>query len=176
MTEIRCKLSTLDTAIKALDRYQKQLESKLHTAVEKISDVGNQVASSEFASAVYDGNNDVSVKSEWTDKKTVYVVAKGDAVCFIEFGTGVTYLVPAPYEPEYPIEGLVGRGEFGHRLGRLDSWYYNGSPGSNGEVVRDGKHKGMVETQGNPANLCMYYAVKEMKKQGYAIVKEVFSE
>lgn len=174
MKEIKCTLSTIDKAIKELDKYQREVVKKHHEAVERVAELGKETAQIEFSSAVYDGENDVSVSTEWSDMNTCYVTAKGDAVAFIEFGTGVTYNAPAPYDPEIPVAGLVGRGEYGHHLGRLDSWYYDGEPGSNGTVIREGKHAGRIETQGNPANLCLYYAVKEMKKQRDDIVREVF--
>lgn len=171
-TEVNCTLATLDKAIRALDKFQKRLETKARESAEKVADIGTQTAQDGFSNAVYDGTNDVDVVTVKGDYNTFYVTAKGDAVAFIEFGTGTTYIVPAPYETDIP--GLVGRGEFGHHLGKLNSWYYVGEPGTNGEIIRDGKHAGMVETEGNPANMCLYYAAKEMKKQASDIVKGVF--
>ena len=105
-------------------------------------------------------------------KNTRYgISASGNAITFIEFGSGVHYAGQA-----HPKAGEFGfnRGGYGYHLGRFDSWRYSGNPGTNGEVITEGAHKGEVKTQGNPANRALYDSAKEMREQITKIAKEVF--
>lgn len=171
--KIRCTLATLDKAINALDRYQKSLPKKNHEMLEKLAELGSDKAISEFGSAFYDGENDVDVGVDWFGNDTVEIVAKGDAVAFIEFGTGTVYTTPV--HPVASITGLVGRGEFGQGRGKYDYWYYDGDPGSGGIPIQiDGRS--LVKTQGNPANMCLYYTMQDVKSNVRKVAKEVFGK
>ena len=78
----------------------------------------------------------------------------------------------------HPKAGDFGftRGGYGYHLGKLDSWRYSGNPGTNGEVITDGKHQGEVKTYGNPANRALYDSAKEMREQITKIAEEVFGK
>lgn len=71
------------------------------------------------------------------------ISATGKSITFIEFGAGVHYAAEG-----HPKAGDFGftRGGYGYHLGKLDSWRYSGNPGTNGEVITDGKHQGEVKT------------------------------
>ena len=79
------EISRLKTALSKANgeaaEYKKQLRGKQSEA--------EQVASARFQSAQYDGTNDVSVSLEVREKNRIAVVAVGEAVLCIEFGTGV---------------------------------------------------------------------------------------
>lgn len=160
----------IDALIKEVIAYRKWLLKKTGEFVELLASEGCQIASVNFEAAQYDGTNDVSVRVEQREKGICAVVAVGNATLFIEFGTGITY---PDNHPEASEHGMI-RGQFGYRLGRLSSWRYKGDAGTNGQVISDGKHKGEIRTQGNPANMAMYNAVKEIEERFSKIAREVF--
>lgn len=49
MKKIRCTLETLDKAIAEIERYQKDLNKKVHTLMEKLAEVGIKEATVRFA-------------------------------------------------------------------------------------------------------------------------------
>lgn len=170
--KIKVKLSNIDEAIKAIEDYEKRLEKKRKTFIERLSEIGVETARVSFREAQYDGDNDVVVSDgEWLDDNRFVFSATGRSVTFIEFGAGVHY--SSPPHPKADEFGFT-RGSYGHGLGKLDSWRYEGNPGTNGEVITSGEHKGQIRTQGNPANRCMYEAGKEMRNKIKEIAKEVF--
>ena len=173
--KIKCTLGTIDKAIAEIERYQKELDKKVHTLMERLAEVGIEVADARFKRAIYDGTNDVVVNKSpvWIDQNKLAITASGNSITFIEFGAGVHYAADShPKAAEFGYN----RGGFGHHLGKLDSWRYEGDPGTNGEVITEGKHKGEIKTHGNPANRAMYESAKEMREQIKKIAKEVFGD
>lgn len=169
---IKLKLNEhdIDQAIKELEQWKKWLLEKTKEFLTALGEEGVQIASAKFASAAYDGTNDVTCEMEQRDESTVAVIAIGGAVLFIEFGTGVTY---PDNHPEKPA-GILGRGQYGYGLGKLNTWRYTGDPGTNGEVITSGKHAGEVRTHGNPANMSMYLTVRELKEKFEEIARRVY--
>lgn len=162
---------SIDRAIKELDNYKKWLVDKTKEFLKALADEGVQIASAKFAKAVYDGTNDVSCSVEERGENKIAVVAVGSATLFIEFGTGVKY---PDNHPEAAEHAMI-RGGYGYRLGRLEKgWRYTGDPGSNGEVITEGKHAGQVHTYGNPANMCMYQTVRELQEKFEEIARRVY--
>lgn len=162
---------SIDRAIKELDNYKKWLVDKTKEFLKALADEGVQIASAKFAKAVYDGTNDVSCSVEERGENKIAVVAVGSATLFIEFGTGVKY---PDNHPEAAEHGMI-RGGYGYRLGRLEKgWRYTGDPGSNGEIITEGKHAGQVHTYGNPANMCMYQTVRELQEKFEEIARRVY--
>jgi hypothetical protein len=134
-----------------------------------LAELGVQQASVKFTNAQYDGANDVNVFAEWQGDNVLRIVASGQAVAFIEFGTGVTYM------QQHPKAGQFGavRGAYGHHLGRLKSgWRYKGDAGTNGTV--DEKHAGYIHTFGNPPAMAMYYTAEMLKDKVTEIAREVY--
>lgn len=160
--------SSIQNAIKELDNYKRELLNKEKILLEKLRDIGVGEASVRFTTAAYDGVNDVSVTYSPADKGYA-IMAKGQAVAFIEFGTGVYYNSGEPYPIPRP-EGIVGIGEYGKRRGQGRAWFYQGDAGTNG-IPQDG---GLVKTRGNPAAMPMWYASEEMRKSILKIAREVF--
>lgn len=170
---VRVKLTAggVNEAIWELQRYKKWLIEKTKEFVKVLGDEGIQIASVKFADAEYDGTNDVSCSIEERDDYKVAVVAIGNAALFIEFGTGVRYADNHPNATEY---GMI-RGEYGYKLGRLkQGWRYAGEPGTNGEVITEGKHAGEVHTYGNPANMCMYLTIRALEEKFEEIARKVY--
>lgn len=176
MKKISFELSeqSIGKAIKELKAYQKEINRKQKLLLERLALIGAQEASVRFATAIYDGVNDVNVnlrrvKDGWA------IVAKGQAVCFIEFGSGIYHNPSEPYPNPRP-DGVVGIGEYGKGRGKRRAWGYYGEPGSSG-VVKTNKKTGkeFVLTRGNPAAMPMWYATEEMRRSILQIAREVFS-
>lgn len=169
---IKVDLSDIDKAIREIELYEQSLNRKLEKLQERLAGLGINEASVNFAKAQYDGNNDVTVdqRFRWIDDNTLTINASGSTILFIEFGAGVHYSAdPHPQAAEFGYS----RGTYGYKLGRFDTWRYEGNPGTNGR--EDPKHPGYILTHGNPANRCMYDASKEMREQILKIAKEVFA-
>lgn len=169
--KIQLNEKSIDQAIKELNAYKKWLNEKTEEFLKALADEGMQIASAKFANAVYDGTNDVACSVESKGKNKMAVVAVGGATLFIEFGTGVKY---PDNHPEAGEHGM-NRGQYGYKLGRLKKgWRYTGDPGSNGEVITEGKHAGEVHTYGNPANMCLYLTVRELEDKFKEIARRVY--
>lgn len=158
----------IDNAIRELENYKQDLLKKEKRLLEELAIIGFHDASVRFATAIYDGVNDVSVDIEDTSNGYM-IVAKGEAVAFIEFGTGVYHNTGEPYPIPRP-DGVVGIGEYGKGRGKRRAWYYKGEPGTNGEVSSNG----VVKTRGNPAAMPMWYASEEIRRSVLQIAREVF--
>ena len=167
---ISCTLDTrsINSAIKELEKYKQELLRKEQRLLEGLAMLGVKEASVRFTTAIYDGVNDVSV---CLDKiaNGYAIVARGQAVAFIEFGSGVYHNTGEPYPNPRPA-GIVGIGEYGQGKGKRRAWFYKGEPGSNGEVQKNG----VVKTRGNPAAMPMWYASEEMRKSILQLAREVF--
>ena len=155
--------------IDSVREYREWIKSGCARLLERLTQEGYEVASAGFASAEYDGTNDVTVSVEDRGKIKA-VVAVGGTVLFIEFGTGVTYPDNHPEARDLGME----RGEYGQGRGKQPTWGYYGEPGTNGTVVGERAKGTLILTHGNPANMPMYNAVKELELRLGEIVKEVF--
>ena len=169
--KVQLNQASISQAIKELEDYKEWLRRKTKEFLQALADEGVQIANSNFAKATYDGTNDVSCSVEDRGDGKIAVVAVGGAALFIEFGTGVKY---PDNHPEAGKHGMI-RGQYGSGLGKLpQGWRYKGDPGSNGEVITDGKHAGEVHTYGNPANMSMYLTVRELEEKFEEIARRVF--
>lgn len=169
--KVRLNEQSIDRAIKELNDYKKWLTDKTKEFLKALADEGVKIASAKFGQAVYDGTNDVTCQMEDRGENKVAVMAIGSATLFIEFGTGVRY---PDNHPEAAENGMV-RGAYGYKLGRLEKgWRYTGEPGSNGEVITEGKHAGEIHTYGNPANMSMYLTVRELQDKFEEIARRVY--
>lgn len=171
--EIRVSVSGADRFISRLKSYQKSLKNKQKKLLERLAEIGIDVASAKFSTAQYDGENDVIVGKvpQWSGEDKLIISATGNSITFIEFGTGVHFTEQHPKAVDFGYT----RGGYGHHLGLLDSWRYKGVRGSNGEPITEGSHAGEIITHGNPPARAMYDAGKEMRNKIVEIAREVFS-
>lgn len=147
---------SIENAIKQVEEYKVRLKQKEFELLERLSAMGATQVSLRFANAIYSGENDVSVRVELNDNKAV-IVAEGQAVCFIEFGTGIRY--GFGYSGQKPA-GIVGIGEYGKGKGNNPKgWWYGHSE----------------HTYGNPPNEGMYRTVQALSEEILKIAREVFS-
>ena len=167
---ISCTLDTqsINNAIKELKAYRQEFLRKEKQLLEGLAMLGVKEASIRFTTAMYDGVNDVSVRLD-REVNGYAIVASGQAVAFIEFGSGVYHNTGEPYPNPRPA-GVVGIGEYGQGKGKRKAWFYKGEPGSNGVVQKNG----VVKTRGNPAAMPMWYASEEMRKSILKLAREVF--
>ena len=145
--------ASIQKAIDQMNAYKRGIEEKCNELIRRLSEIGLQVASARFETAMYDGDNDVSVSvSETTDG--VKIVASGQAVCFIEFGSGVAmgYGYPDDQKPA----GIVGIGEYGKGHGATGKpWYYahgKSSLGNPPAMAMLNARDAMIESIGSIAN------------------------
>lgn len=149
--------------IRQLETYRNTLNDRMRLFMEKLADLGLYYAEWSFGTAEYDGDKDVSVSVEWESDTRIRIVAKGQSVAFIEFGTG-------PYGFGHPdaarlgmgpgtwSDGPNGKGHWQQPWG----WFYKDESG---------------ETQhsyGNVASESMSGAAKDMREKIADIAREVF--
>ena len=157
---ITVELSTesINEAIKELRRYKRWMQDKERELRIRLAQIGATVASIQFARAIYNGTNDITVRVDNT-KSVAVIYAEGESVAFIEFGSGAKYGYGHPQAGEFG----TGPGTYPEGKGHWDNpkgWYY--APGQH--------------SFGNPPAMAMYNAVQEMTEQLTRIAKEVFSE
>ena len=161
---IRVELSPsgVKKAQEELQQYRATLEQRLHTFARRLAEEGLQVARIRFQNAQYAGDNDVTVTVEESGN-AVLLVARGQSVAFIEFGTGVAY-------PEHP-SGLFAHGTYGQGKGSNEKgWVYKGKPGTGSEPV--GGKSDVFRTKGNPPAMAMW----EARLQMIARIEQVWRE
>ena len=118
---------SITQAIKQLEQYKKDFLTKEELFVKRLAEIGVSVASTGFATADYDGINDVVVTLEQQGNRAM-VVASGQTVGFIEFGTGVKF-------PEWDNSGMEytppRHGTYGKGYGaRPKGWYFKQGEGA----------------------------------------------
>lgn len=151
---------SIDNAIKEVKRYKQEFEAKEKEFVKRLAELGVSVASSGFAMADYDGVNDVQVTMTHGGGSAV-VTAFGEAVGFIEFGTGVKYPEWDASVMEYtpPKHGTYGKGRGKNPHG----WYFKQSDGVTAR-----------HTYGNPPAEAMRTARDVMVERVIQIAREVW--
>lgn len=158
--------SNADVVGRQLRAYYNQLTSKYSKALERLAVIGGGTARVKFTQALYTGTNDVSIEVKRVTSTHYQVIASGETVLFIEFGTGVSN--PTLTEPSgltYP-HGTYGKGKGANPNG----WVYVGEQGTAGQPIKDGVYK----TKGVPPARAMYDASKDMRQEIARIFREEF--
>ena len=119
--------ASIDAAIKQVQEYKKDFLAKEEIFVKRLAEIGVSVASTGFSLADYDGINDVTVRLEWRGNRAI-VIAEGETVGFIEFGTGIK-------NPEWDNSGMSytppKHGTYGKKHGaRPHGWYFKPGEGA----------------------------------------------
>ena len=171
---------SIDKAVRDLAEYRKKLNARITKFTAALAEIGRQRAEERFASAEYDGNNDVRVTADETENGWV-INADGAAVCFIEFGAGIHYNTSnANYPANRPL-GLSEIGTYGKRHGSEDSWKFIDETGlaetkGGGKMITTKSGQTLIITHGNPAFMPMYYASNLMRQEIVKLAKEIFSD
>jgi hypothetical protein len=154
-------VGNIDDAVEKLRKYAKWVEWKEAELVTKLAERGMRVAAVNFDFALYDGVNDVTVRVDDRDGSAV-IYAEGEAVAFIEFGSGASMGYGHTTAGEHGLgpgtwstnEELGGKGHWDDPNG----WYY-----------KHGK-----KSHGNPPAMAMVAARDAMVEELTTIAKEVF--
>ena len=117
---------SIDRAIKQITEHKKDFLEKEDLFIKRLAEIGVSVASSGFSLADYDGVNDVQVTMTQSGTKAT-ITAFGEAVGFIEFGTGVKF-------PEWDNSGMAytppKHGTYGKGRGASPhGWYFKQGDG-----------------------------------------------
>lgn len=167
--------------IRDLENLTKSLEDKVKEVAERLLQEGYDVATVMFRDAQYAGTNDVVVDPPQWEGDTLVLRANGNAVAFIEFGTGMNYYEYP--EPEMRSKvGAVGLGEYGKGHGQWTQWWYKGEAGTGGSKKRHVRADGSVwyddvysTSWGNPPARAMFEASRKLNQDHITeIAREVF--
>ena len=92
--KVRLSDAGLRDAERQIQEYKTTLNKKAQEFAKALADKGLDVAKVRFANAEYAGSNDVSCRVE-QNGNTCTIIAEGNSVAFIEFGTGAVNYRPA---------------------------------------------------------------------------------
>ncbi len=135
----------LNTVDKKLDRYTK----KVNNLTRKLAEMGATNVSLGYARALYDGYNDIDVSVEQAENG-FDIIASGEKVLFVEFGTGITMGYGHPQAGEFGY----GPGTYNPQSGNWknpNGWYFKDTDGQK------------YHTYGNPPSMTMYETAKQLK-------------
>lgn len=133
---------------------------------------GADVAQARFNAAYYSGDKTVSVTVNRRSDTEYEVVASGQSVMFIEFGSGVSYSHDNPLQP---AGWDAGSWSATHKdaITPWGEWVYAGVGDGDAEPV-GGHRDGVWWTHGNPSANAMYEASKDMRAQIGAAWRQTF--
>ena len=116
-------------AIRTLERYEKEFRAKETEFVRRLKEIGVSVAETGFSMADYDGVNDVLI-AETQNGPRAAIIAYGETVGFIEFGTGVKFREYDSSDTDFtpPPHGSYGKGKGANPKG----WFFTQSEGAAG--------------------------------------------
>ena len=176
--KVRLSDAGLKQAEEDIRKYKTTLNQKAQLFAKALADKGLAVAKIRFANAQYAGKNDVKCEVSQNGASCI-ILAEGQAVAHIEFGTGVTHQGwgAAGTVGPLPLPDNIGEhGTYGKENGKHKRWYYYGESGNAGTPVKEVDGKGQLNyTSGNDAAMAMWGAVEEMASQVEATWREVWS-
>ena len=146
--------ASVSRAQRRFDEYVADLIEKANTVCERLATIGAVRASLDFSRAIYNGTNDVAVTVEPIDNGYA-IHATGNAVLFIEFGSGASYGYGHPEPEGYGPGTYPGKGHWDDPNG----WWY-------------GDHE---HSYGNPPAAAMYHAKQDVLQEVQRIADEVFA-
>ena len=146
--------ASVSRAKRSLEEYTADLIEKANTVCERLASMGAVRASLDFSRAIYNGTNDVAVTVEPIDNGYA-IHATGNAVLFIEFGSGASYGYGHPEPEGYGPGTYPGKGHWDDPNG----WWY-------------GNHE---HSYGNPPAQAMYNAKRDIQAEVQRIADEVFN-
>lgn len=149
--------TSINKAIKDIRELNAEWDRKIDEVTRRLAEIGATKASLGFSRAVYTGDNDVSISVEPIENG-YSIIASGEAVLFIEFGSGVTYGYGHPAPMNYGPGTYPGNGHWDDPKG----WWLP-------------KDKGGLHTYGNPPSATMYQTGKELQQEILRIAREVFT-
>lgn len=151
---------SIENAINQMKAYKEDFLRKEELFIKKLAEIGVTLARDIYSVADYDGVNDVQVVMEQSGT-SAKVVAFGEAVGFIEFGTGINNPEWDGSDVEYtpPKHGTYGKGQGKNPHG----WWFVQSIGARAR-----------HTYGNPPAEAMLNARNEMIERVIEVAREVW--
>ena len=149
--------ASVKQAAKKMENYAEDFDKKADDVCRRLADIARFRFIRQFYSVHYDGNDDTKISVDPINKG-YRLRASGNAVLFIEFGSGVIgagHPDPGPYGPGTWSEGPNGKGHWQDPNG----WYW-----AHGQ-----------KSIGNPPAAGMYWAEQEVKSSVNRIADEVFN-
>ena len=143
--------------------YLSDLEDKANRICERLAIIGATRASIDFSRAIYQGPKDVAVTVEPTTGGYA-IHARGNAVLFIEFGSGATYGYGHPEPEGYGPGTYPGKGHWNDPNGW---WLPKSAWGTGSDQDR--------HTYGNPPAQAMFNAKQEVLQMVQQVADEVFN-
>lgn len=152
-------IKSINNALKQIEVYQRDFERKEQEFVKRLAEIGLSVARTGFQLADYDGTKDVVVSMNQAGTQAT-IIASGQTVGFIEFGTGVKYPEWSGDDTDYtpPQHGTYGKGKGKNSHG----WWFTAGAGSS------------QHTYGNMPAEAMLTARDRMAEQVVRIAREVW--
>lgn len=149
--------NSINGAIKQLKKLDREWDEKINALIKRLAEIGATKASLGFSRAIYNGEKDVSISVKKIDGGYA-IIASGETVLFIEFGSGVTYGYGHPEPMEY------GPGTY-----PSDKEHWNDPNGWWIPKAAGGGH-----TYGNPPSATMYHTAKDLQQEILQIAREIF--
>ena len=151
---------SITAAINQVKQYKKDFLRKEEEFVRKLKEIGVSVAETGYAMADYDGVNDVLI-AETQNGTRAAVIAYGETVGFIEFGTGVKF---REYDSSNTMFTPPPHGSYGKGRGKNPHvWYFKQSDGASAR-----------HTYGNQPAEVMIAVRDEMVERIVEVAREVF--
>lgn len=146
-------------ALESVKQYKRDFVTKEREFIKRLAEIGVSVASTGFEVADYDGVKDVEVSMSLRGSRAA-VIAYGETVGFIEFGTGIRY-------PEWDNSGMdytpPKHGTYGEGQGnRPKGWFFKPGEGA------------LQHTYGNQPAEAMRTARDVMVERVVQIAREVW--
>lgn len=161
-------VSGISETLNLVERYnndQGDMAEKIHLVLEKLARIGVSVAWTTYTASDTDGNDYFDVDWYETGENSVCVVARGEQILFLEFGTGARFAQPYPTDEDFKPIFKAGDWSKLHS-GKWDNpkgWWYTDNSGNTGN-----------HTYGIPPARGMYEAKKEIRNNVDAVIREVF--
>lgn len=157
MQTITIELSTrsCQRAVKELERYQKSIKPKLEKVCKLLVEIGVEEAQ-RFFDMADNGNRGTRVTSEKIENG-YSVLASGEKVYFVEFGTGDAVTGTHGFDVSIPVESGSYSETHAQKYSVYGYWWYGGEK--------------LTET---PIYAPMFHAERKMRQEVHRIVKEVF--
>lgn len=147
-----------DRALKQIEQYERRIRPKLDEVCKRLAEIGAAMAQRIFddPSVIAEGNGGTAVTVEKIENG-YSIVASGEAVYFVEFGTGNQATSNHGFTVSVPIS--PGSWSEGHaqKFSEYGFWWYN-----------------KVKYTETPTYAPMFYASKEIRANAKRVAEEVF--
>ena len=157
---------SMQLATNEIANYLADLGIKANTICERLASIGAVSASFGFRNAIYNGVNDTEISVEPIDGGYA-IHARGNAVLFIEFGSGATYGYGHPDPQGYGPGTYPGKGHWNDPRG----WWFP----QDSIDAQTGSDR-YVHSYGNPPAAAMYEAQQDVIRRIQEVADEVFAE